>query len=203
MTTTLRAAGDLFSGASGTGHDTGWWAMACVCGTEAAFFAYLITAYAYLATRATAWPPPGIARPSLVIPVVMTVALVTSSLVMAAAERAIRAGNVRALAFRLSISMGLGLVFVGLLIAEYAGRLRELLPQTHVYGSLFYVMTGMHGLHVIAGLLLIGYTLLRTLRGDFRAGAFGGVSVVALYWHFVDVVWLVLFTTLYLSPRFS
>jgi heme/copper-type cytochrome/quinol oxidase subunit 3 len=194
---------DAFLRIARTGRDTGWWAMACVCGTEASFFAYLITAYAYLATRAPTWPPPGIPRPSLLIPVIMTVTLVSSSVVMAAAERAIRRGDVRGLRYRLALSLLLGVVFVGLLAAEWAGKVAEVLPQTHVYGSLFYVMTGMHGLHVLAGLLMIGYTLVRALRGHFSARGFGGVSVVALYWHFVDVVWLALFTTLYLTPRFT
>jgi heme/copper-type cytochrome/quinol oxidase subunit 3 len=182
---------------------TGWWAMACVCATEAAFFAYLITAYWYLAMRSPHWPPPGIRAPTLPTPLLMTAALLSSSVAMWWGERGTKRGNQRQVVAGLVGAVALGLTFVVLFITEYWHKLQELLPQTHVYGSLFYVITGVHGLHVIFGLLLISYTLLRVVRSEFDPRRYRIVSTTALYWHFVDIVWLVIVTNLYLTPRFA
>jgi heme/copper-type cytochrome/quinol oxidase subunit 3 len=184
-------------------HETGWWAMLCVCGTEAAFFAYLITAYVYTALDSPTWPPPSIAKPALRIPLIMTVALVSSSGAMLWAERGIRRGNIRQLRVGLLTAIALGLVFLGLFAVEYAGKVRQFLPQTHAYASLFYLITGVHGAHVCFGVLMIGYVLARSMRHQIHARRYAVVSTVGLYWHFVDVVWLVILTTLYLSPRLA
>jgi heme/copper-type cytochrome/quinol oxidase subunit 3 len=191
----------LLPAASMPSRETGWWAMMCVCATEASLFAVLITAYFYLAMRSASWPPAGIRAPALEIPMAMTVALVSSGGAMAWAERGIARSRRSQLIAGLGAAIVLGVIFLGLFVHEYHDKLRVVLPQTHAYASLFYVITGIHGAHVSFGLLLLAFTLLGALRGQFDSQHRSGVAIVALYWHFVDLIWLVIVATLYLSPR--
>lgn len=182
---------------------TAWLGMACVCATEATLFACMITAYFYLGMRSVHWPPPGIDAPELRIPLFMTVALLLSSVTMAWGERGIARGQPRRLVAGLVASMALGLTFIALFVHEYAGAFTRMLPQTHAYASLFYLITSVHFLHVSFGLLMIGYTTARAIRGHFNANARVAVATTALYWHFVDAVWLTILVVIYLSPRFT
>ena len=78
---------------------------------------------------------------------------------------------------------------------------REKLRMTHdAFGSLFYTITGFHGAHVVVGLVILTVVLVRSARGHFSAARHHAVENAALYWHFVDAVWLAVFTTLYLTP---
>jgi heme/copper-type cytochrome/quinol oxidase subunit 3 len=182
-------------------QEVGWWAMALVCATEAAFFAYLLMSYFYLALRSPSWPPPGIEEPKLRMPSIMTAVLVASSLALYWGERGIRQGRQLRLRIGLVVTILLGSTFVTLQILEFRRELRHLLPRTHAYASIFYTTTTFHGAHVTFGLLLLLYTLLRALLGHFGAHSHLGVKTTSLYWHFVDAVWLFIFTLLYLSPR--
>jgi heme/copper-type cytochrome/quinol oxidase subunit 3 len=200
---TAVATDHLLAPAIDTAHETGWWAMLCVCATEAAFFSYLITAFWYLAMRSPRWPPPGFRLPELTTPVVMTVCLLSSSVAMWWAERGGKRHDVRQAVAGMSGAIMLGVIFVVLFLTEYRAKVQEFLPQTHVYASLFYLITGIHGLHVIFGLMLIAFTLLRVVRGTRDPRWPSAVSTVSLYWHFVDVVWLVILSNLYLTPHFA
>jgi heme/copper-type cytochrome/quinol oxidase subunit 3 len=184
-----------------TRQEVGWWAMALVCATEAAFFAYLLMSYFYLAVRSPSWPPPGIADPRLQLPSIMTVLLVASSVVLYWGEKGIAQGRQLRLRIGLAVAVLLGAAFVTLQAIEYHRELREMPPRMHAYASIFYTTTGFHGAHVTFGLLLLLYTLARALLGHFGERSHLGVKVASLYWHFVDVVWLFIFTLLYLSPR--
>ena len=200
---TALAAPSLLPAVPEPSRETGWWAMVCVCATEASLFAVLITAYFYLAMRSATWPPPGIRSPELEIPLAMTVALLSSSGAMAWAERGVARNRRPQLIAGLALAIGLGAVFLALFVHEYHDKLRLVLPHMHAYASMFYVITGIHGAHVSFGLLLLAFTLLRAVRGHFDAHHRSGVAIVALYWHFVDLVWLVIVATLYLSPRLT
>lgn len=182
-------------------QEVGWWAMALLCATEAAFFAYLLMSYFYLSLRSPGRPPPGIEAPRLVRPSVMTALLVSSSLMLWWAERGIAEGRQRRLRIGLVGTLLLGAAFVTLQVLEYRRELAVMQPGTHAYASVFYTTTAFHGAHVTFGLLLLLFTLTRALMGHFGEQSYLGVTVTSLYWHFVDVVWLVIFTTLYLSPR--
>ena len=184
-------------------QEVGWWAMALVCATEAAFFAYLLMSYFYLALNSPTWPPPGIEDPKIRLPSIMTVLLLSSSVVLYWGERGIAQGKQLRLRVCLAITILLGAVFVALQATEYHRELRTVVPGTHAYASIFYTTTGFHGAHVTFGLLLLLYTLARALLGHFGEHAHLGVKVTSLYWHFVDVVWLFIFTLLYLSPRWG
>jgi heme/copper-type cytochrome/quinol oxidase subunit 3 len=169
--------------------------------TEATLFGALISAYFYLRFAAPVWPPAGIGRPELILPGIGTVVLLSSSIPMHLADRGIRAGNLQRLRIGLLISFVLGAIFLGIQAAEYMRS--EFAPWTNAYGSLFFTITSFHGLHVLGGLLLNAATQVLAWQGHFSQRRHAGVQNVALYWHFVDAVWIVVFASLYLSPYVS
>ncbi len=183
------------------GQEVGWWAMALVCVTESCFFAYLLGSYFFLAARSPQWPPATIGPPDLLVPALMTAVLLGSSATLHLAGRAIARDRQQSLRLALVGTIVLGCTFLGLQWQEYHEKLARFTPRTNAYGSAFYATTGFHGAHVAFGLLLLLFTLARAMRGHFTARSHIGVRTVSLYWHFVDAVWLVLFTTLYLLPH--
>jgi cytochrome c oxidase subunit I+III len=188
--------GELPVGATGR-HNIGWWGMACVVATEAAFFGYLLFSYFYLGSLSTnPWPD---VVPRIGLPLLNTLILISSSVAVWLAARGIRRNSRTQLVAWLGTAILLGVVFISLQIVEYG---REKFSMTHdAYGSLFYTITGFHGVHVIVGLLMLAVVFVRAWRGHFRAGRHEAITNVALYWHFVDVVWLAVFTSLYISPH--
>jgi heme/copper-type cytochrome/quinol oxidase subunit 3 len=184
------------------GRPTGWWGMLVVVVTEATLFAILLASYFYTRFRTPgAWPPDGQPDPRLLKPVIMTLLLMASSVTAYTAELGSRTSNLRRLHAGLAGTFVLGLSFLILQVFEYHEKLAELRPSTNAYGSLFYTITGLHGSHVIVGLLILGWTQFFAWRGAYASENHVAVQVSALYWHFVHVVWLFVFASLYLSPR--
>ena len=183
-------------------HEVGWWAMVLVCATEAALFAYFIAAYFYLGVSNPAWPPAGFELPKLEKPLIMTLFLVSSSVVLFIAGKLREHGRRAAYRIGTSVTVLLGVGFLVFQTLEYREKLRTMSPMSNAYASTFYTITGFHGAHVAFGLLLLLYTLLRDSLGRIEPERPIVVKVSSLYWHFVDVVWLAILTSLYLSPRF-
>jgi heme/copper-type cytochrome/quinol oxidase subunit 3 len=172
--------------------------MALVIATEATFFAYLIFSYFYLASMATGpWPPSG--APDLKLALPNTILLIISSGTIWWAESGIRKGKQGQLRLGLAITFVLGIVFLALQVLEYSQKTFS--PATDAYGSLFFTITGFHGAHVFAGLLMNIVIQIWAWLGQFTARRHLAVSNVAMYWHFVDVVWIVVFLSLYITPR--
>lgn len=185
---------------SATGRTTAWWGMVLLIATEATLFAMLILSYLYLRYSATpVWPPDGIERPTLALPAVMTLVLVSSSVTMHLASRSSRDGRSAARGWLLCTLL-LGLAFLTLQGVEYHAKAVEFTPRTNAYGSLFFTITGFHGLHVLAGAVMIAWAVLAVpARASSRRQRV--VENVALYWHFVDAVWIVVVSVLYLAVR--
>ena len=163
--------------------------------SEAMFFAGLFAAYFNVRARETVWPPEGIEL-DYPIAVVITAILVTSSLTMQLAVSAIKAGDRRRMVRYLAVTFILGAVFL-------AGQVLDYLTLNFgigsgVYGALFYTLTGFHGAHVTGGLFAILVVLIRGSAGQFSARHHTMVEAVSAYWHFVDVIWILLFSTIYL-----
>jgi len=177
---------------------TGWWGMLLVVLNESVLFATLLSSYFYMRFNSPVWPPAGIKRPELLIASINTVLLVSSSVVIWWAGRGIRQGNQSRLRIGLLAAFLLAAAFVALQGYEYARA--EAGPQDSMYHSLFYLITGLHGLHVITALLMNLFVQARAWAGHFTAVRYQAVENMSLYWHFVDVVWLFVFSTVYLSP---
>jgi len=178
--------------------------------SEIFFFSALIGGS--LALRAQAgwyfpdWPEPG-AVLNVQLTAVNTLILVTSSLTMVEALRGFEMGNVNKGRALLLATMVLGIVFVSIQISEYTILFFEehltpwynpLGPTPPTYGTTFYVQTGFHGAHVTAGVLAMGFLVIKAFRGKYSKENHEAVELVGLYWHFVDVVWIFLFTLVYL-----
>jgi heme/copper-type cytochrome/quinol oxidase subunit 3 len=177
----------------------GWWGMLLLIATELTLFGCLLSSYFYLLSSAPGWPlGDNIGRPELKLPVAMTIVLLSSSAPMFWAERGSKEGNQGQLRLGLLFSFLLGAIFLGLQTYEYAHK--PFGPQANAYGSLFYTITGFHSIHVAIGLLMNCYVQLRAWLGHFTARRRLAVENAALYWHFVDAVWILIFGSLYLSP---
>jgi cytochrome c oxidase subunit 3 len=185
-----------------SGRTTAWWGMVLLITTEAAFFAVLLASYFYLRfASAGPWPPDGIEDPKLLKPLIMTGLLLTSSAPMAWADRQIRQGRVGATTAGVAMALVLGSAFLAVQGIEYAEKLRTFTPTSNVYGSLFYSITGFHGFHVLVGLLMMLFLLAGLAKGRYGGRRHRRVQLVAFYWHFVDVVWIFILSSLYLSPH--
>ncbi|MEO7999211.1 MAG: cytochrome c oxidase subunit I, partial [Gemmatimonadaceae bacterium] len=175
-----------------------WWGMMCVLVTEGAFFGYLLVAYFYLAASSTnAFPTKG--PPELPLVLVNTVLLLFSSGTLEMAKRAVKRAQHRRAAIATACTIALGVLFLDLQIVEYTKK--TIRPTDDAYASLFFTITGFHGLHVLVGVIMLVVMLTRILRKHFTPAHHTAVTNIAMYWHFVDAVWLVVFTSLYLSPR--
>jgi cytochrome c oxidase subunit 3 len=173
----------------------GWYGMWLLIATEIALFGSLLSSYYYLRAGQSVWPPDGIRPPELLRPAIATALLLGSSLPLVLAEAAIRRGRVAQLQVGIAVTMALGVAFLGLQGLEYGGT--SLRPASDAYSSLFFTITGVHGLHVAIGLALLGYLEALAWAGHVTASRHEAVQNVFLYWHFVDVVWLAIVATVY------
>lgn len=177
--------------------------------TEIMFFSAVIGASYTLRLRvATAESPWALPGQILNVPLtgLNTFILICSSLTMVEAYAAIERGDQKRLRIFLSATLLLGITFLSIQAFEYVHIFfQEGLTFTSapykvnpLYGSTFYIQTGVHGAHVTAGVLAMAYTTLKAFRGGFTKENHEAVELVGLYWHFVDVVWIFLFTIVYL-----
>ncbi|MES2357468.1 MAG: cytochrome c oxidase subunit I [Gemmatimonadota bacterium] len=182
-------------------HSVAWWGMACVIATEAAFFAYLLASYAYLsASSINPWPG---ASPDLRLALPNTIILIVSSIVLQYGRRQGENGRPSRLRGAMLLTVLLGIVFLVIQAAEFHSKLATVRPTTDAYGSLFYTITGFHGAHVLAGLVMLVTVLVRGSRRAAHGGNSGWLAIanVTMYWHFVDVVWICVFASLYVLPH--
>jgi cytochrome c oxidase subunit 3 len=141
------------------------------------------------------WPPPGFHRPVFVAGV-NTLILVTSSFSMHWADTSIKKGNRKGLQAGLVLTFLLGLTFLLTQVIEYH-RLGFNTSDT-AFASTFFGLTGLHGAHVFVGLSILAVMTVRAFRGHFSPEHHHGVEIGGIYWHFVDVMWIVVYVTVYL-----
>ena len=173
--------------------------MVLFIASEVMFFGGLFGAYFTIRSAAPEWPPPDTPHLSAPYAAILTTILVTSSVTMQFGVWAIRRNNQRRLILWLAVSLVLGAIFLALQALEYANLIEEgLTLSSGVFGSTFYTLTGFHGAHVAGGAAFILIVLLRARSGQFTARYHDTVEMASYYWHFVDVVWIGLFCTIYL-----
>lgn len=174
----------------------GWWGMVWFIATEAIFFANLIAGYLYLRISSASWPPTGTPHADLLFPSVNTAILLLSGVPAYLGLRAIKRGNVRGLKVGLALAALLGAIFLAGQAYEYATM--PLTPQSNIFGAGFFTLTGFHGAHVLAGIVLLVVVSVLAMRGRYSAQRHFAAEFASTYWHFVDAVWIFLFTILYL-----
>lgn len=162
--------------------------------SELLFFGGLFGAYFALRAQTSPWPPEGVELDT-VLATIATATLVLSSVTFHLGLVAGRRGRLGATRVWVIVTLLLGVVFLSLQIVDWVSLPFEV--SSHAYGTMYYAMTGMHGLHVLAGLLLMIVVLIRLAQGAYREGHVDGLHAVGYYWHFVDVVWVALFTVLF------
>lgn len=164
--------------------------------SEAMLFAGFFAAYFGLRGISATWPPtPEIRRPELPLVALNTLFLLTSSVTLQWAIGRIRAGDRGGLVRGVAATLALGTLFLAIQAFEFSRNGFGI--SDGVFGSTFYTLTGFHGAHVAAGLAILAAVLRRARRGLVTPERHVAVEAASYYWHFVDAVWLVLFTTVY------
>lgn len=186
--------------ATSTGLSNTKLAMWVFLGTECLLFGGLITTYLLYRTRTVGGPTP---EDVFDIPFtsVSSFILLMSSMTMVLALSALQRGDERRNRLWLLTTALLGATFIGGQVYEFTSFVREGLGfTTNIFGSSFYTLTGFHGAHVTVGIIMLLSLVVLSLKGGLHKGNAETVEVVGLYWHFVDVVWIVIFTVVYLIP---
>jgi len=172
-------------------------AVAAFLLSEAVFFGFLIAAYVYFYPQAARGAGRDLDPPRTLI---FTLCLLASSATLWLAERRMTAGGRNGFRLWLGVTIALGAVFLAGQGLEYAGLFaKSVTPERDLFGATFFTLTGFHGFHVLCGLVSLLALLALTFRADFGEAARRGVGAVALYWHFVDAVWIVIFSLVYLT----
>lgn len=178
---------------------SGWWAMIFVVFTEASLFAYLLFSYFYLAVQphpVGTFPEGGLPSVALALP--DTAVLLLSSAAIAWAQFNIERDDNFRLCLGLAAGAVLGMVFLAVQYFEWAEKPFTLASST--YSSLYFTVTGFHMAHVIVGVVMLWALFAWSAMGYFNRVRYAHVHIGALYWHFVDAVWLVIFFTFYITP---
>jgi len=184
------------SGAGVYNEKLGMWVF---LGSEVMFFTALIGSYIILRfAHPEAWKPPGVVL-NIRVTAVNTFLLICSSVTMVKAFAAVQDGFIKQLRYWLLATVIIGATFVGVQVYEYSHLIEKgFIPSEGIYGSTFYTMTGFHGFHVTIGVICMTFVTIRAFLGRYTQTDHRGVEVIGLYWHFVDLVWIILFTIVYL-----
>jgi cytochrome c oxidase subunit 3 len=175
--------------------------MALFLASEVMFFGALFGAYYTIRSRAGAWPPAGTPELGLVLPGILTAVLLTSSVTQHLADRAAHDHRERALGRWLWLTILLGAGF----LAGEAWEWRELSSEgfsvsSNAFGTLFFTITGFHGLHLLGGLVVLVLALKKARSAAEPVHRAGAMTAATLYWHFVDAVWIFVALTVYVVP---
>jgi len=164
--------------------------------SEIMLFGSFFTAYFFVrVVRGEPWPLPPFQLPVFVAGI-NTAILVTSSFTMHWALQSIKRGNRAGLQAGLVLTFLMGLTFLLTQVMEYS-RI-GFAPHNGSFGTIFFCLTGLHGGHVFVGLTLLAFATIRAFRGHFSPEHHHGVELPGIYWHFVDVMWIVVYTTIYI-----
>jgi cytochrome c oxidase subunit 3 len=171
--------------------------------SEVMFFAGLFAAYFSIRAQASAWPPQPFADKLNIFPLVgpATVLLILSSFTCQFAVWGIRRDDRSAFMRNMAVTILLGIVFLIFQATDYtllASEAPQLTLDAGPFGTTYFTLTGFHGAHVFGGVVMLSVVLYRGMAGQFSSRHHDAVEATSLYWHFVDVVWIALFSTLYI-----
>jgi cytochrome c oxidase subunit III len=166
---------------------SGSWGALLFIATEFTLFSSLIATYYYLRFKDATWPPPGVPKPEVTMPLVLTGMLLVSVLPIAGAVRAAKAARVRAAWSLLAVATAIQGTYLGLQINLFVSDFHKFTPSGSAYGSIYYVMVGLHHAHVALGIAASVWLLARLLGGltNYRLLA---LRVISYYWYFVAAI---------------
>jgi cytochrome c oxidase subunit 3 len=174
--------------------------MYVLIGAESAIFTIFVVAYLFYVGKSLSGPMPS---EVLSPPILYTVCLLSSSLTIHFAARSLRAGKVQSFAAWWLLTIMLGAIFLYGTASEWHRLIYKdgLTIATNLFGTTYYSLVGLHGFHVIVGLFALSTVLAFTIFGAVKQEHAERVDVLSLYWHFVDAVWIVVFTVVYVIGR--
>jgi cytochrome c oxidase subunit III len=180
--------------------DRGRVGMFALITAEAAIFTIFVVAYLFYIGKSLTGPFP---KDVLSVPVFYTICLLSSSLTIHLAAKSLRRGDVRSFGRLWLATIALGAAFLYGTATEWHRLIYKegLTISTNLFGTTYYSLVGLHGFHVVVGLLSLSLVMTFTLLGDVRPEHAERIDVLSLYWHFVDVVWIVVFTVVYVIGR--
>jgi cytochrome c oxidase subunit III len=179
-----------------------WWGMIGLITIEVVLFTVLISSYYYLKFLNPHWPPAGDKQPMLLLPTINTIILIGSSFAVHYADNSISKKNDKqGMKLGLFISMSLGIVFLALKVVEYSQV--EYFWDSHAYGSIIWTMVVFHSSHVLS-VVLKTFVVLALARQDYwTQDRCQGIKINGIYWHFVVIIWIPLYITIYWAPRIT
>ena len=174
--------------------------MYCLIAAEAAIFTIFVVAYIFYIGKSVSGPQP---HDVLRVPVFLTICLLSSSLTIHFAVKLLSKGRVISFALWWLLTVALGAVFLAGTVREWSHLIHDegLTIQTNLFGTTYYSLVGLHAFHVTVGLLALVTVLIFTLLGNVRREHTERAEVLSMYWHFVDVVWVVVFIVVYIVGR--
>ena len=174
--------------------------MLALIAAEAAIFTIFVVAYLFYLGKSLTGPLP---KDVLSAPVLYTICLLSSSVTIHLAAKSLRRGSIRSFGTLWLATIALGAAFLYGTATEWHRLIFQegLTISTNLFGTTYYSLVGLHGFHVVVGLASLSIVMAFTLMGDVRSEHAERIDVLSLYWHFVDVVWVVVFTVVYLIGR--
>jgi len=168
--------------------------------TASALFTIFVTAYLFYIGKSATGPYP---KDVLELPILATIYLLSSSLTVVLAERAFRRGHTGGFRLWWLITILLAVVFLGSTASEWQRLIFKdhLTISTNLFGTTFYSVVGLHATHVIVGLILLVLVLILSLRGYVKQAHAERIEMISWYWHFVDGIWVIVFTVVYIIGR--
>ena len=181
-------------------HLRGRVGMWCMIAAESAIFTIFVVAYLYYVGKSISGPTP---REVLEVPIFISICLFSSSFTIVMGERAIDRGNTKLFAMWLFGTIFLGAIFVAGSLREWYRLIYEhgVTISSSLFGTTFYSLVGLHLSHVIVGLTMLSIVLIFALLGKVKQEHAERIGVLALYWHFVDTVWVVVLSVVYFIAR--
>jgi cytochrome c oxidase subunit 3/cytochrome o ubiquinol oxidase subunit 3 len=174
--------------------------MYSLIAAEAAIFTIFVVAYIFYIGKSISGPTP---KDVLELPIFSTVCLLSSSLTIHLAVRALRNAKVRSFGWWWAVTITLGAMFLGDTFREWQRLIfdKGLTISTNLFGTTYYSLVGLHAFHVTVGLVVLALGMIFTLLGKVKPVHSERAEVFSLYWHFVDAVWVVVFTVVYVIGR--
>ena len=175
-------------------------AVICLICTEAALFTIFVVAYLFYIGKSLSGPYPA---QLLDVPILATICLLSSSVTVVLAERAFRRGRTGGFQLWWLLTIVLAATFLGSTASEWQRLIfrDHLTISTNLFGTTFYSVVGLHASHVIVGLILLGLVLILSLRGAVKRAHAEHIEMISWYWHFVDALWVVVFSVVYVIGR--